>query len=57
MYETQSSKDRGTALKDFLSFVYSDGEGMAKAAGYAPLPASLVSKAQVQLGKLQIPTS
>ena len=55
VYETQSSKDKGTALKDFLTFIYSDGEGMAKAAGYAPLPAALVSKAQAQIGKLQIP--
>jgi phosphate transport system substrate-binding protein len=56
VYETQSSADTGTALKDFLTFVYSDGEGLAKDAGYAPLPASLISKAQAQLSKLQIPS-
>jgi phosphate transport system substrate-binding protein len=55
VYETQSSADKGTALKNFLTFVYSDGEGLAKNAGYAPLPASLISKAQAQLSKLQIP--
>ena len=54
-YEKQASADKGTALKDFLTFVYSDGEGLAKNAGYAPLPASLISKAQAQLSKLQIP--
>jgi phosphate transport system substrate-binding protein len=55
VYETQSSADKGTALKNFLTFVYSDGEGLAKNAGYAPLPASVISKAQAQLSKLQIP--
>jgi phosphate transport system substrate-binding protein len=55
VYEKQSSHDTGTALKDFLSYIYSDGEGMAKSAGYAPLPAALIAKAQGQLGKLQIP--
>jgi len=55
VYEKQNDKTTGTNLKDFLSFIYSDGEGMAKAAGYAPLPAGLISKAQAQLGKLQIP--
>lgn len=55
VYQKQSSKDTGTALKDFLSFVYSDGEGLAKSAGYAALPASVVQKATNQLSKLQIP--
>ena len=55
VYETQSSHDTGTALKAFLSYIYTDGEGMAKAAGYSPLPASVVSKATAQLSKLQIP--
>jgi len=57
VYETQPSKDTGAALKNFLTYVYTDGEGMAKAAGYSPLPASLISKAQAQLSKLQIPAS
>ncbi len=56
VYEKQSDHGKGTALKDFLSYIYTDGEGMAKAAGYAPLPAALVAKAQAQLSKLQIPT-
>jgi len=56
VYENQSSKDKGTALKDFLSFVYSDGEGLAKGAGYAELPASVVQKAKDQLNELKIPT-
>jgi ABC-type phosphate transport system substrate-binding protein len=56
VYATQSSADKGAALKDFLSFIYSDGQGLAKDAGYAQLPASLVTKAQAQLDKLQIPS-
>src|SRR5262249_23875488 len=57
VYQNQTDHAKGTALKDFLSYIYSDGEGMANAAGYAPLPASLVSKATGQLSKLQIPAS
>jgi len=56
-YATQPSADKGNALKAFLSYIYTDGEGMANAAGYAPLPASVIAKAQAQLNKLQIPTS
>jgi phosphate transport system substrate-binding protein len=55
VYENQSSKDKGTALKAFLSFIYSDGEGLAKGAGYAALPASIVQKAKDQLSQLKIP--
>ena len=55
VYEKQTSHTQGTALKTFLTYVYASGEGMASAAGYAPLPASIVQKAQAQLSKLQIP--
>jgi phosphate transport system substrate-binding protein len=55
-YKNQSSADAGTMLKGFLSFVYSDGEGMADDAGYAPLPDALVQKATAQIDQLQIPS-
>jgi phosphate transport system substrate-binding protein len=55
VYAKQTDKKIGTALKSFLSFIYSDGEGMAKDAGYAPLPDAIVTKATAQVGTLQIP--
>jgi phosphate transport system substrate-binding protein len=54
VYEKQTDHDKGTALKSFLQYIYTTGEGMAKDAGYAPLPAASVAKAVAQLGKLQI---
>ena len=55
VYEKQTSHAQGTALKTFLTYVYSNGEGLASQAGYAALPASIVTKAQAQLSKIQIP--
>jgi phosphate transport system substrate-binding protein len=54
-YEKQTDATAGTQLKDFLTFIYTDGEGLAKANGYAPLPASTIAKAKAQISKLQIP--
>lgn len=56
LYQNQTDKNRGTALKDFLTFVLgSDGQALAKPANYAPLPTSLQQKAQAQLSQIQIP--
>jgi phosphate transport system substrate-binding protein len=57
VYEKQASKDKGTLLEDFLTFLYADGQGLANDAGYAQLPASLVQQAQSQLDRLQLPSS
>ena len=55
-YEKQTKKDVGNGLKAFLTFIYSsDGQALAGPAGYATLPASVVSKATAQLAKFQIP--
>jgi ABC-type phosphate transport system substrate-binding protein len=54
VYEKQTDHDQGTALKSFLQYIYTTGEGMAKDAGYAPLPPATATKAVAQLGKLQI---
>jgi phosphate transport system substrate-binding protein len=56
VYEKQTDKNKGTALKDYLTFVLSsDGQKLAQPAKYAPLPASLLQKANAQLSQLQIP--
>ena len=46
----------GTNLKAFLNYIYGAGQGLAKDAGYAPLPPSYVQKGKDQVGKLQIPS-
>jgi phosphate transport system substrate-binding protein len=55
VYEKQTDESEGTALKSFLGYLYSDGEGMANDAGYAPLPDEIVTKATAQVGKIQLP--
>jgi phosphate transport system substrate-binding protein len=54
-YATQADKAKGAALKAFIGYIYSDGQGMANAANYAKLPDSLKEKAVAQLDKLVIP--
>ena len=54
VYEKQTNHAQGTALESFLRYIYSQGEGKAHDAGYAPLPAAIVTKATAQLAKLQI---
>lgn len=54
-YANQSNKDKGTALKDFLTYILGDGQSLAEPNNYAKLPSSLQQKAAAQLNKLQIP--
>jgi phosphate transport system substrate-binding protein len=54
VYQKQTDHAQGTALKSFLQYIYDTGQGQANAAGYAPLPPAIVTKAIAQLGKLQI---
>ncbi len=55
VYAHQTDRNKGTALKLFLEFIYNQGEGMATANDYAPLPQGAVQKAAAQLSQLQIP--
>ena len=41
MYANQTDKAKGTALKAFLTFILTDGQGLAEGANYAKLPTSL----------------
>ena len=54
-YTKQKDHAKGTALKEFLQFIYTQGQTLASTVGYAALPASVVSQATSQLDKLQIP--
>jgi phosphate transport system substrate-binding protein len=55
-YTNQSSNTVGTNLKAYLTYIYGAGQGLAKNAGYAPLPPSYVQKGKAQVDKLQIPS-
>lgn len=46
VYQEQPDQAKGKALVDFLWWATHDGEGMAKALSYAPLPAEVVKKAE-----------
>ncbi|MDQ1521372.1 MAG: phosphate transport system substrate-binding protein [Actinomycetota bacterium] len=54
VYKNQAKKDKGDAMKAFLNFVLTDGQALAKDAGYAKLPSALAQKAITQLGQLKI---
>jgi phosphate transport system substrate-binding protein len=55
VYEKQTDKAKGDALKAFLTYVLGDGQSLAEQAQYAKLPDALKQKAQAQLSQLQIP--
>ena len=55
VYQKQTDKAKGSALKTFLTFILNDGQGLANEAKYAALPDSLKQKAIAQLDQLQIP--
>jgi phosphate transport system substrate-binding protein len=56
-YEKQSKHNVGTALKEFLQYIYGPGQALAKPSLYAPLPSNIVTKAVAQLDQFQIPAS
>jgi len=56
VYANQTDKNKGTALKSFLTYILNDGQGLANQAKYAPLPDSLKQKAIAQLSQIVIPT-
>jgi phosphate transport system substrate-binding protein len=55
VYKNQTDKAKGEALKGFLEYILTDGQGLANEANYAKLPESLRSKAVAQLSQIQIP--
>jgi phosphate transport system substrate-binding protein len=55
VYANQTDKAKGTALKNFLNFTLTDGQGLAESVNYAKLPTSLQQKAIAQLSSIVIP--
>ncbi len=57
VYVTQTDKNKGQALKGFLTYIYGDGQKLASSVDYAPLPKPLLKKAKAQVSKIVIPAS
>jgi phosphate transport system substrate-binding protein len=55
VYAKQTDKAKGTALKAFLNYILTDGQGLAEGVNYAKLPDSLQQKAVAELSKIVIP--
>jgi phosphate transport system substrate-binding protein len=49
VYQTQSDAAKGTAIKNFLNYIYGNGQKLAPEVDYAPLPKSLLNKAKAQV--------
>ena len=49
VYQNQSDSAKGKAIKNFLNYIYGDGQKLAPEVDYAPLPKSLLDKAKAQV--------
>lgn len=54
VYKSQSDKTKGKAIVDFLGWMLKEGQGMADALGYVPLPANVNTMVTQALGKIKI---
>ena len=54
VYQNQTDKAKGEAIKAFLTFIYGEGQTIAPTANYAPLPDSLKSKALSQVATITV---
>lgn len=55
VYAKQTDKAKGEALKAYLRYMLTDGQGMLEELDFARLPKSLADKALTQLDKIQLP--
>ncbi len=55
VYEKQTNKDVGEQIKKFLGWALTEGQTLAPALQYAPLPAEVVQKEEAQIQQIQIP--
>jgi phosphate transport system substrate-binding protein len=55
VYTTQTSHDKGEALKALLEYVLSTGQSKAAALDFAELPPALLTQAKAQVDKIVIP--
>lgn len=54
VYKNQPDKVKGAALKSYLQYLLTDGQKMAVAYGYSPLPGNITGPALAQLGQLTV---
>jgi phosphate transport system substrate-binding protein len=55
VYQKQTNKDVGEQIKKFLGWALTEGQTLAPALQYAPLPAEVVQKETAQIQQIQIP--
>lgn len=55
VYKTQTDKAKGAATKEFLRYVLTDGQKLAKDVNFAALPKALADKALAQLDSIVLP--
>lgn len=56
VYQHQSNRAAGEALKEFLEWMLHDGQALAPQMHYAPLPHEVVAKEEHLLGQISLPT-
>jgi phosphate transport system substrate-binding protein len=56
VYQNQTDKAKGDAIKSFLNFIYGEGQKIAPSADYAPLPKNLLDKAKAQVKQVTVAT-
>jgi phosphate transport system substrate-binding protein len=54
VYTNQADKAKGDAIKQFLNFIYGEGQKIAPEADYAPLPKNLLDKAKAQVRQITV---
>ncbi len=54
VFKNQSDATKGKTLVGFLTYILTDGQGLAKDAGYAPLPPSLAQQGLDQIDQIQV---
>ena len=52
VYKKQTDAAVANALQGWLNFILTDGQGLAKSVGFAPLPSDMASKAIAQLSQI-----
>jgi phosphate transport system substrate-binding protein len=55
VYQKQTNKDVGEQIKKFLSWALTEGQTLAPALQYAPLPPEVVQKETAQIQQIQVP--
>lgn len=56
VYKKQTDKAKGSATKEWIRHLLTDGQKAAPDINYAPLPAALAQKALAQLDQIEIPS-